>query len=815
MIQTPIEAKEEVKRVIRPRDAFLPNINRSPSPDMTSKNNNNVSQNPDTVSSFLGQLERIRNMLKTRENEIARLRQENAMLKQVERRQRKDIEHLESQTEDAPRIINGLRNEIKLKAYFVQHTADARQLRLNSEDLSRLKSEKAKLDTLIAAEDLSTRDDLEKKLEDVIAKLGERDVELADSKKKADLLDKNLNAENRLLRARVHTLETDGAMMKDLLERTEEDGKEKDKEIANLSIYRYNMVHKKPEGPCKVCAKRERQEVEAKRRQGILETLPVLSTPTTTVTSATSVKVSATITSSIPVGEASLRVVYSQTPITSITSATPTVVLQADQTEWTAEVTELEFGRSYYFGVFASRDGVNGPIHASELVYVDAIPSTPQPPSIIPRHTTPPTMLIRILTNTEYVGTPIAKYQVYKSTQPTLQDAILLTELNVDDLVESEAGAAKVEEFDYVDCPLAIPFYFGVVAFNACGASCMSEASHVAVLDLPPAIPTQPIPKKSSPTSINLHMCTPPTGGSLANTFRIVCEALTASDQVDESSIRDLQITNITTPSACHTEIQNLDPSTNYRFQVYAKNSIGWSPASAYSNVIKLESMIPPIPTPNARVLSPTTAIVEFKTPDSVPSNVVVDGIRVYSSSSVDMDDAKLEATVAFGESECRLEFAQRGAVLWISACHVGGEVEGERTVPVFLPLPAALPIPASPPSTPSQLDDTTSTPPSAPTTTTSILSKSNYRSSYLHGSQSALDASPRGSLESIYQKNAAKSNSHNKTRKTRLDIPPPARSETTGGLNRGTMGTKLSNANLKSSSSLHGSLSSATNGKR
>ena len=37
-----------------------------------------------------------------------------------------------------------------------------------------------------------------------------------------------------------------------------------------MSIYRYNMLRRKAEGPCKVCVKRDRQEAEAKRRQEVL-----------------------------------------------------------------------------------------------------------------------------------------------------------------------------------------------------------------------------------------------------------------------------------------------------------------------------------------------------------------------------------------------------------------------------------------------------------------------------------------------------------------------------------------------------------------
>lgn len=61
---------------------------------------------------MLTHIDKLRAIIKTRELENIKLKHENTILKQVERRQARDIKELEMHNEDAPRIIRGLRNEI-------------------------------------------------------------------------------------------------------------------------------------------------------------------------------------------------------------------------------------------------------------------------------------------------------------------------------------------------------------------------------------------------------------------------------------------------------------------------------------------------------------------------------------------------------------------------------------------------------------------------------------------------------------------------------------------------------------------------------
>ena len=63
-----------------------------------------------------------------------------------------------------------------------------------------------------------------------------------------------------------------------------------------------------------------------------------------------------------------------------------------------------------------------------------------------------------------------------------MQDSTLLTEIILDQALLFDDSEGKMEEYDYVDCPLDTPLYFVVVAVNAFGESAKSETSHVSVL---------------------------------------------------------------------------------------------------------------------------------------------------------------------------------------------------------------------------------------------------------------------------------------------------------------------------------------------
>lgn len=105
-------------------------------------------------------------------------------------------------------------------------------------------------------------------------------------------MEKNFNSENKHLRGKIHSLEQEAILYKERALKLARDVKEKDKEVASLSIYRYNAIHRKGEQVnCKICAKREKDEVEKKKREEILARLPVIQMPNVEIDEARSIKI--------------------------------------------------------------------------------------------------------------------------------------------------------------------------------------------------------------------------------------------------------------------------------------------------------------------------------------------------------------------------------------------------------------------------------------------------------------------------------------------------------------------------------------------
>ena len=68
---------------------------------------------------ILSEIERLKNLTRDKDREVFRLKQEVGIMKQIERRQQRDIEQMQSIEEDAPRIIRLLRDE--LQSFKVSH----------------------------------------------------------------------------------------------------------------------------------------------------------------------------------------------------------------------------------------------------------------------------------------------------------------------------------------------------------------------------------------------------------------------------------------------------------------------------------------------------------------------------------------------------------------------------------------------------------------------------------------------------------------------------------------------------------------------
>jgi hypothetical protein len=77
-------------------------------------------------------------------------------------------------------------------------------------------------------------------------------------------------SENRNLRGKIHELEQLVQDLRSKVTEAEETSKDKDKQLASLSMYRYKIVHGLIEQECKVCLKRAKDEADRKHTAEIL-----------------------------------------------------------------------------------------------------------------------------------------------------------------------------------------------------------------------------------------------------------------------------------------------------------------------------------------------------------------------------------------------------------------------------------------------------------------------------------------------------------------------------------------------------------------
>ncbi|KAJ1561963.1 hypothetical protein HK096_002671, partial [Nowakowskiella sp. JEL0078] len=240
---------------------------------------------------LMSQVEKLKTMLREKDFENLKLRHEN-----IERRKQKDIDQLTTQSEDAPRVIKGLREEVnnlklKLREYFNATSTDTRQIRHLNEENRRLKDQNQKLEALALDKDLPTRETLFKEALSLREKLLEQEKNSMENAKRVELVEKNLSGENRQLRTKLHQMENEIIENLEKFEKLEDSMKEKEKEIASLSIYRYNAVHRKNDNACKQCHKREKEAIEFEKLVIMKDRFPEIKIPTISRISESSAKV--------------------------------------------------------------------------------------------------------------------------------------------------------------------------------------------------------------------------------------------------------------------------------------------------------------------------------------------------------------------------------------------------------------------------------------------------------------------------------------------------------------------------------------------
>ncbi|KAJ3197004.1 hypothetical protein HK101_006663 [Irineochytrium annulatum] len=576
------------------------------------------------LDTVLDQMDRLRAVMREKEIELLKARHEN-----IERRQQKEIQMLDSQNQDAPKLIRGLRDEIaglkqKIKSYFSQLNMDSRQIRALNDECRKLRDHGSRLETLVASQELLERKALSKQILDSSKKLMEQERVAAEALRKGEMIEKNVNNENKQLRAKMHNFEKENTFLKEKTSKLEE-------------VVRVNK-------------------------------LPKTSTYTVSLESSTSVTINLTV----PFNDPPNDIEYSRHTLRYSEDAgfmheVHDVVINADlagghtltssggvvnvdlvdlskdgktfTVHYTLRVRGLSSGHIYYFQIFASNEEVDGPCSLSNSLLVDALPEPPLTPTIVT--SVDPLVIDLIIKPSDGTGSPPTRFQVYHSNDPNMDECFLIGEVDAENAYVEYAVEHKYNRsqqsylFKYANPQLAVPHYFKVAAINAMGTSEFSRISDCAMLDVPPLKPTKPRLKKMNATSVSISSQCNHNAGSDIECWRILYSKSVSEEAA--TSHPTATTTIFTPPATLSVEqleylIDGLEPGASYLFSVFAINGAGESEQSDLSDEVVLDNMIPVAMEPRIDVTSPNSVLVTIPLTDSLmalPAFKQVVGYRV------------------------------------------------------------------------------------------------------------------------------------------------------------------------------------------
>ncbi|KAI9189644.1 hypothetical protein H9P43_001077 [Blastocladiella emersonii ATCC 22665] len=654
--------------------------------------------------------ERVKGVLKERELKYLKVREENAVLKQIERRHQRELAELEAKNEDAPRIIRGLREEVqglknKLKdSYAFQGTQD-RRIRLLAEQLDQAKQMNAHLQSLVEQQDLQMRAELQAEIDQCRNGKAEQEEICTEMRHKCDLLEKNFVTESLNLRMKIRALENENQLFKDKIEMQENSLRERDRDLASLSIYKYNALHRKPD-PCKVCQKRQLEARELKRRQDILAALPRPPKPQASVVSAHSIRVrlalpplTATCHYDRVQLSCSAREDMSHARVFNVEPGKPLDMV----------VDNLPVGRFCFLRAVAFSSEFASEPSDHETVFVDVLPSTPAAPTVS-FQCTPQASSITVTVAAPVPGSggtvprTVRLYQSLNGSTFYLAAELALPAPATPAAPTADGQPAppsppRTVTHTFKNPELAVKHWFAASLVNELGESPRSGTAGPVVLDFPPGRPAAPQVKRFGASSVQVALPSPPmTGQSSVSRYRVWYHDVTQADQV-----RSVEVAGHPASAV----VESLEVGQSYVFAVAAGNAAGWSETSRYSEPVCLEDLLPIPPAPQCIILSPTTVrcllYSSHRPDDHVPPCT---GYKLFMARTHDLSDLTVVCpfvpVTPNMPSEYLLERLDVGGSYWLAVSLLGPEQESGMSVPVWVCLAAAIPLPITPrPATP------------------------------------------------------------------------------------------------------------------
>ncbi|ORY51994.1 hypothetical protein BCR33DRAFT_712201 [Rhizoclosmatium globosum] len=675
------------------------------------------------VNLVLEQMDRLRAMMREKEIDMLKLRHENMILKQIERRQQKEIEHLDVQSHDAPKIIRGLREEIvglkgKIKSYYAQLNAEGRRVRGLNDECLKLRDTVTRLETLTACNELEDRESLTRKVTEATEKLKYQENQLAEAHRKSEMVEKLLNNENRQLRGKIHNLTAENSFLKDKIQKSMDHLQDKDKEIASLSIYRYNAVHKKVDQVvCKKCEVREKEECELRRKQSILDKIPTVPSPIVSVIDGSSVQVVV----AAPYSNPDTNIEYEKLTLKVASDPNHSTIIreysipvkkasdaanEEDKHNFKSEVTiqGLVSGQYYHFLLVASKEGIDGHISVPVSLLVDEVPQSPPKPAVAHSILPPIIQLFIEPFSTGQKASAPTSYQVYHSNDPQMTDSFLIGEVTVE--------ADKNLKFTYNNPRIGIMHYFKVAAVNTMGVGKFSEISDPILMDCPPNQPSKPHITKLDNQSIHITTSSEPNGGTELEGWKIMYYKTTPPPEGETSSpITTVFVKSTGLHHSLDHVIEGLEPGAPYIFKVLATSQGGESDPSENSDEVNLDHMMP-IPDPPVVEITSGTSVT-FKFPED-PNSKYGDRPKLTGYKILGYHDMSSKTAVNVSCSIEELNFVldglDRGASYNFALALIGEEAgEGTPSELVFVPLAAGIALPPSPEVVDTELKSSTS----------------------------------------------------------------------------------------------------------
>ncbi|KAJ3104383.1 Lebercilin [Physocladia obscura] len=695
----------------------------------------------------LEQMDRLRAIMREKEIDLLKSKHENMILKQIERRQQKEIEQLDIQSHDAPKIIRGLREEItglksKLRTYYTQINSEIRRTRTCNEECLKLRDTVSRLQHLTDSQSLLEREELTKRVSEANEKLAIKDALLSEMSRKNDLVEKLLTNENRALRGKIHNLTAENLFLKDKIQKSADTIqafpetailhfilKDRDKEIASLSIYRYNAVHKKVDQIiCKKCEQREKEESESKRRQllfgdlvfllcycytghlwyyGKLDKIPMLPPPNVSIINGNSVEATIMAPFSNPktqVEYEKLTLKVTSDPIHSsvikeynipIKKFAENSINLPDKNNFihTLVINGLTSGKYYQFLLVASCEGIDGNLSIPVSVLVDQLPAIPPKPYVA--HSIIPPIIqlfIEPAPLTKNNASIPSSFQIYHSNDPTMTELFLIGE------IPFEAG--KKMTFVYNNVRIGTTHYFKVAAVNSMGVGELSEISDVVIMDIVPNRPSKPHISKLDSKSARLITSCDPHGGTDIDNWKIFVRKI--GDKEDTANNKYSEVAVKASGKAYYTldyVIDKLFPGETYVFQVTAVNIVGDSDISEESEPVNLDMLVPVPDQPKIHVLSPTSVKFFFHSnaKKKYGNRPKLTGYRILGYHDF-CTRTEISTICGIKEKYFVLDGLDYGVSYNFALKFIGENAgEGNSSELTFVPLAAGIPLPPSP----------------------------------------------------------------------------------------------------------------------